>query len=157
MSEYLTKYPHNIYAIDTDGIKMDIDLDSKYLSDSELGKMKHEFTFESATFIAPKVYGGLIKNKKTNELTELVKVKGLKSLARFYELNMILYKDNFKIYEHEKFYKELSLSTIIVKNTPYKLRVKRVLVFDGWGKFINTLPHKVINGKVVSELYKNIY
>jgi hypothetical protein len=32
--------------------------------DHELGKMKHEFTFEKAIFIAPKVYGGLIKDEK---------------------------------------------------------------------------------------------
>ena len=45
---------------------------------------------------------------------------------------------------------------IIIKDVTYKLKVssnKRVLVFDKNNKFINTLPHKLIDGKLASELY----
>jgi hypothetical protein len=154
MSEFLIKYPHNIYSIDTDGIKMDIDLDEKYLSKSELGKMKYEFTFDEAIFVAPKVYGGLIINKDTNEITELVKVKGLKAYVPYNDLKGVLYKDAFKIYKHEKFFREIGLSTIRVEEVDYKLKIsthKRIVIFDENGLFINTLPHKLKNGNFVSE------
>lgn len=157
MSEILVRYPYNIYAIDTDGVKMDVDLDPKYLSDTELGKMKHEYTAIKGIFIAPKVYGVLLKNPDTNDITEIVKVKGLKSHVPFEDLEKLLNKDHFQEYTHEKFYKELSLSTIIIKDVSYKLKVsshKRVLVFNKNNKFTGTLPHKLDNGILVSDLYK---
>jgi hypothetical protein len=83
----------------------------------------------------------------------------LKSLIRFNELDKILYKDNFKVYEHEKFFKELSLSAIIVKNTEYTLKVsshKRVLIFDSDNKFINTLPHQLEDGKLLTKLSESM-
>lgn len=66
------KNSDNICCIDTDGIKITSELPS-YQVGKELGKMKLEDKFIEATFIAPKVYGGI-----TTDYKMIIKVKGLK-------------------------------------------------------------------------------
>jgi hypothetical protein len=60
MSKYIRKYDKNLYYIDTDGIKVDCELDSSEIDSKELGKMKYEFTFKEAVFPGLKVYGGIL-------------------------------------------------------------------------------------------------
>lgn len=149
MSKYMIEYADNIYAIDTDGIKVDVMLDSKYISDSELGLMKYEYTFKEGVFVAPKVYGGLLDTPYKNK-TEIVKVKGLKSLLPFSDLKSILKEDSFITLHHDKFFKEMNLSTITIKNQEYKLRIsslKRTPVFEH-GQLAYTVPLVLKNGEI---------
>jgi hypothetical protein len=101
MSHFLTKYQKNIYAVDTDGIKVDCMLSPSEIDNKELGKMKFEYTFKEAVFPAPKVYGGLLEKPYKNYKNELTKVKGLKSSISYVELKSILNKD-----KHLKFLQE---------------------------------------------------
>ena len=89
MSYYLTKYQDNILTIDTDGIKTDCLLD-KQDTGNDLGNMKYEYSFKEFVSIAPKVYGGILKE---NEYEELVKVKGLKNPLGYWKLKSLLYKN----------------------------------------------------------------
>jgi hypothetical protein len=91
------KYNKHIHYIDTDGIKVSCKLDSdvvyyyntngnKVTFELEpsvvgkgLGKMKYEGTYKEAVFIAPKVYGGILKSDNTQD----VKVKGLKEYISY--------------------------------------------------------------------------
>uniref|UniRef100_P22374 Probable DNA polymerase n=1 Tax=Ascobolus immersus TaxID=5191 RepID=DPOM_ASCIM len=152
MSEYLIKYADNLYAVDTDGIKVDTEIDKKYVSDKELGLMKHEYTFKEAVFVAPKVYGGLFDKPYKNKV-EIVKVKGLKEPIQYSDLKDVYIKSLLKLFIILNFLRQLALSTIVIKEQPYSLRVssfKRVLVFNESGKIISTLPLKLENDKIVS-------
>lgn len=46
MSYFMNKYQNNLYAIDTDGIKVDCKLASSEVDNKQLGKMKYEYTFK---------------------------------------------------------------------------------------------------------------
>jgi hypothetical protein len=73
MSEYIMKNSGNIYAVDTDGIKISSELPKEQVG-PELGQMKFEDEFIDSVFIAPKVYGGI-----TTKGDMIVKAKGVKS------------------------------------------------------------------------------
>lgn len=94
MSHYLNKYRNNIYAVDTDGIKVDCMLSPSEMDNKELGKMKFEYTLKEGVFPAPKVYGGLLEKPYKKYKTELTKVKGLKNPISYFELKRVLNKDN---------------------------------------------------------------
>ena len=72
MTQFIIRYSNHICAIDTDGIKITSDLDSKYVG-TDLGLMKREYEFKEGCFIAPKVYGGITTSNKM-----IVKAKGVK-------------------------------------------------------------------------------
>jgi len=72
MTQFMIKYSNVICAIDTDGIKITSELDSKYVG-TDLGLMKREYEFKEGCFIAPKVYGGITSLDKM-----IVKAKGVK-------------------------------------------------------------------------------
>jgi hypothetical protein len=92
MSYFLNKYKNNIYAVDTDGIKVDCMLSPSEIDNKELGKMKFEYTFKEAVFPAPKVYGGLLEKPYKKYKNELTKVKGLKNPISYMELKTVLNK-----------------------------------------------------------------
>jgi hypothetical protein len=94
MSHYLNKYSNNIYAVDTDGIKVDCQLSTSEMHNKELGKMKFEYTFTEAVFPAPKVYGGMLEKPYKKHTTELTKIKGLKNPISYLELKTVLNKNN---------------------------------------------------------------
>jgi len=70
------KYSNHICYIDTDGIKVNCELDSQYVG-NKLGQMKFEGNFTQAVFLAPKVYGGVSSNQMIS------KVKGLKDTISY--------------------------------------------------------------------------
>jgi hypothetical protein len=104
MIQYIAKHSADIYAIDTDGIKIGSELDPKLVG-PELGQMKFEGEFSEAVFLAPKVYGGIQqivlpdsssnsqtlpiesldgdtstnKSKASSKLVMIVKIKGVKN------------------------------------------------------------------------------
>nr|CAA36327.1 DNA polymerase [Neurospora intermedia] len=116
MSHFLTKYSNNIYYIDTDGIKVDIDLDKDEVDSKELGKMKYEYVFEEYTSLGPKVYGGLLYDKK-GKLIELVKLRGYSSKLPYNKLKEGLVKDHTLELTQKKWKRKLSESTVYLKNT----------------------------------------
>jgi len=73
MSKLKAELKDSIYYTDTDSLYTTIQLDNKYIG-NELGQLKLERIFKKCTFLAPKVYGGI-----------LVTIKILKILKR---LNM---------------------------------------------------------------------
>jgi hypothetical protein len=79
-----------LYYTDTDSAFIDKDLDKFYpeLVGSELGKLKLEYEFKEAVFLAPKVYGGI-----TTEGKSIVKAKGVKNIIPFDKLESLTIKD----------------------------------------------------------------
>jgi hypothetical protein len=79
-----------LYYSDTDSAFLDINLD-KYepnLIGKELGKLKLEYEFITALFLAPKVYGGMTQGGES-----VVKAKGVKNIIPFSSLKSLLNKD----------------------------------------------------------------
>ena len=78
-----------VYYTDTDSLSLracEFKLPENFVG-KELGKMKLENYLEEATYLAPKVYGGIIKNNKS--LTIFTKVKGLKDSVPYNKLKTI--------------------------------------------------------------------
>jgi hypothetical protein len=151
MSKYLRKYDENLYYIDTDGIKVDCELDKSEIDSKELGKMKYEYTFKEAVFPGLKVYGGILL--RLYFLYEIVKVKGLKVEISHYHLNTMNNKDTPSIIGQEKWYYKLERSAIIVKSDRYTLALnenKRELIFNSWGDFVDSIPYYLNNGVLVN-------
>jgi hypothetical protein len=96
MSEIKMKYKDHLYYSDTDSAFLDCELDLKNLGKG-LGKWKLEYNFKEVVFLGPKVYGGVLTNKK-----EIVKIKGFKDLIKFKDLKTLLMKDFFINLNHEK-------------------------------------------------------
>jgi len=95
MSEIKMKYKEQLYYSDTDSAFLDCEIDPEYIG-TGLGKWKLEYDFKEVVFLGPKVYGGILKNKK-----EIVKVKGFKNLIKFKELKSLLMKDSFLKLNHK--------------------------------------------------------
>jgi hypothetical protein len=64
--------------------------------------MKYEYEFYKGVFLAPKVYGGLLTKPYKKYEKEIVKVKGLKNVCTYYELEGLLKKDVTLKNEQEK-------------------------------------------------------
>jgi hypothetical protein len=101
MSHYLHKYRDNIYAMDTDGIKVDCKLDPSEIDSKEIGKMKYEYTFKKAIFPAPKVYGGIVDGQYKGR-SEIVKLKGVKVPISYAQLCTTLNKNSCLSIQQEK-------------------------------------------------------
>jgi hypothetical protein len=152
MSHYLQKYNDNLYAIDTDGIKLSTQLDENEIDNKMLGKMKYEFTFSEAVFPAPKVYGGLLTKPYKKYKKELVKIKGLKNTIPYVILKSINNKNTKYEIKQEKWIRELENSTIVVKNESYTLSLtenKREIVYDSLGNFIDSIPLYLEKGEII--------
>lgn len=142
MSYFLNKYSNNIYYIDTDGIKLDIDLDKAEVDSKELGKMKYEYVFEEYSSLGPKGYGGLLYNA-VGKLQELVKLRGYNSKLPYEEFKKGLKKDHKIELTQKKWKRILSESTILLEEQPFSLSVaqfKRENIYDTNGNFIYTKP-----------------
>lgn len=151
MSHYLYKYSDNIYAMDTDGIKVDCPLNSSEVNSKELGKMKYEYTFKEAVFPAPKVYGGIL-DKSYKGKTEFTKIKGVKVPISFYQLKTVLDSCTTLKIKQEKWRREMKNSSILVNLEDYTLALtetKRELVLNSWGRLVGTIPLLLENGIVV--------
>ena len=154
MNQYLIKNSKNIYAIDTDGIKIDVELDPSDIDSKKLGKMKYEYTFTEAVFPAPKVYGGKLEKPYKDLDYELVKVKGLKNPIDYYRLSTVLTKNSKLIINQEKWLRRFDNSTILVKNEDYTLEVKdskRELIYNIWGDLVATQPFKLNSNQEIEK------
>jgi len=160
MYRYLIKYSGHILAIDTDGIKVDCQLDPSEIDSKELGKMKYEYTFTEAVFPAPKVYGGKLEKPYKQYEKELVRVKGLKNPISYYGLKQILNKDKSLTIPQEKWRRELSESTIIVRDENYTLglsETKRQFIYNSWGDFVDSVPLYLKDGIIVKRNVPTVY
>jgi hypothetical protein len=141
-----------IYYSDTDSFVVDKELNGNIVSE-KLGQFKLENEFIRATFLAPKVYGGLLKNKfnKDGSPSEKVKVKGLKKSIKFEELVSLLKKDSSLKKPQEKFYRDLANGRILVDSSDYTLVVtgnKRKIVYEN-DIFTKTKPLKILYDKII--------
>lgn len=156
MSYYLVKYADNIYAIDTDGIKLDCHLHPDEVHNKDLGKMKYEYTFKEAVFPLPKVYGGILENPYKGK-TEIVKIKGVKIKTSYDFLKSVLFEGSSLVISQEKWKRMIPDSSILITASPYTLSLndnKRELIFDN-GKLVDTMSIKLKDGKVVRESNDN--
>ena len=160
MSKYIRKYDKNLYYIDTDGIKVDCELDSSEIDSKELGKMKYEFTFKEAVFPGLKVYGGILLKAYKKFLDWMVKVKGLKVDISYYHLNSMNNKYATSVIEQEKWFYQLERSAIIVKSDKYTLTInenKREIIYNSWGDFFDTIPLYLNDGVLEKRNPNSLY
>lgn len=145
MCDYVVKNSDNICCIDTDGIKVTCDLPAHQVG-SDLGLMKLEDEFQEATFIAPKVYGGITKEHKM-----VIKVKGLKEPLSYWQLKTLLYGDPL-IINQSKWFRDFVGGTIQILNQIYTLACnenKRQIIENSFGQFIGTLPYQMSDGMLL--------
>ena len=143
MSKFKNKDKGTLYYTDTDSIDLDYELESDLVG-SGLGLMKHEYTFQEATFLGAKVYGGLLKSGSITK--ELVKCKGYKNPIPYSKLKSLLHHNNKLILSQEKWYKDISNSQIKIQSEVYSLKVnsnKRKLIYDLEGNLVDTKAYVV--------------
>ena len=154
MTHYLMKYADNLYAIDTDGIKIFGKLSDTEIDNKKLGKMKYEYEFYEGVFPAPKIYGGILTKPYKKYAKELVKVKGLKNPLEYLELKALLKKDTVIKKEQDKWIRKISESTILVRKELYTLTIKeskRKIIYDEYGWYQDTTPFILKDNKIVNE------
>ena len=154
MSHYLMKYSDDIYAIDTDGIKISGNLSVDEIDNKKLGKMKYEYEFVKGVFPAPKIYGGILTKPYKKYDKELVKVKGLKNVVEYYELEGLLKKDYVIVKVQDKWIRRISESSILVRKELYNLKIKetkRKIIYDESGWYRATTPFILKDNKIVNE------
>lgn len=119
----------------------------------ELGQFKLECIYEEAVFLAPKVYGGIIRNED-GTFRQVSKVKGYKDVVDYEILKSLLFKDETVNLKHEKWFRDTVESKITIKETIYKLTIsdsKRVNCYLG-GEFIGTIPFIINENKEIVNL-----
>jgi len=121
MAQFLIDNNINIYYSDTDCLVVDQPLHEIFVG-KELGLFKLEHIYEEATFLAPKVYGGIIRNED-GSIKEISKVKGYKEHVPYEIIKSLLDKDNVVNLTHEKWFKDNAKATITIKESIYKLSV----------------------------------
>jgi hypothetical protein len=147
MSKFKNNPNYTLYYTDTDSIFIDKPLSANLIS-KDLGKMKLEYNFIEATFISPKVYGGLYNDN--NQLKSITKVKGYKNKLDYYDLKSLLNKDNSLSLNQEKWFKDLSEGNISIKDQLYTLiptENKRQLIYNN-NKLIDTKPFIIKDDKI---------
>jgi DNA polymerase type B, organellar and viral len=151
MSKFKNKYQDNLFYTDTDSIYLNIKLDPSFISNKILGFFKLEKIFESAIFLAPKMYGGKYLYK-FGKLTQFMKIKGVKININFIKLFPLLFKDKHVNIIQEKWFRDINNSTIKIENNiPHNLKLtsfKRNIIYKN-NKFVNTKPLKLENSKIV--------
>src|SRR5882762_1506344 len=95
MTQFKNNEDYNLYYTDTDSIYIDKKLKKKYVG-KDLGQLKLENIFKKATFLAPKVYGGMLTSG------EITKVKGFKNHVKYKQLKSLLSKNNSLLLDQEK-------------------------------------------------------
>jgi hypothetical protein len=118
MTQFKNNINYNLYYTDTDSIYIEKILPSKFIG-KELGKIKLEYNFIEGTFLAPKVYGGLYLDN--NLIKSITKIKGFKNKIDYLELKSLLNKDKSLSLHQEKWFKDLSLGNISIKDQLYTL------------------------------------
>jgi|SRR5882757_6020309 len=108
--------------------------------------MKLENYFNDATFLAPKVYGGVYS---TGEIT---KVKGFKNHVKYNQLKSLLKKGKSLILDQEKWFRSIEEANITIKNKIYTLlptENKRQLIYKN-NKLIATKPFTIDNKNIIN-------
>jgi len=136
----------NLYYSDTDSLYFDGPIPDSFISPTILGKLKLEGVYDSAVFLAPKVYA--LKNQDGL----IVKIKGLSKEAivvnniNIDSLDALLIKDSNIPINQPKWFRSLSEGTINILNQTYNLKVtgnKRELIYSEDGKLIGSNPLKI--------------
>lgn len=144
MSFYKNNPLFRLYYSDTDSIFIDVYLEENYpnLVGNELGQWKLEYEFIKAVFLGPKVYGGI-----TSEGKSIIKVKGVKNIIPYEDLESLLQKENKLKIPTEKWYRNLSEGNIQIKQEIYNMSInstKRILIYDKEGNLIGSDPIEII-------------
>ena len=142
MAKWLGDPDLKVWYMDTDSIITD----STLPSDNELGGLKLETQYKEATFLSPKVYGGINLDN-----TSFTKVKGFKEALPYSDLKSLLIKDSHLDLNHDKWFKNLAEGSISLKDQVYTLSVtdsKRQLVYKN-NIFVNTKPYIINDNKEV--------
>jgi len=144
MSQFKNQEKGNLYYTDTDSIDIDYEIDPALIG-SGLGQLKLEHEFKEATFIAPKVYGGIGIKRDKGLVTyyEIVKAKGFKNPIEYSKLKSLLNQNSKLELCQEKWYRNFGNSEINVNNEIYTLMVtsnKRELVYNSNGQLVDTKP-----------------
>jgi hypothetical protein len=160
MSKFKNLKDNECAYTDTDSAALSKPLPDDFVG-SGLGKMKLEYVLSNAVYLAPKVYGGLYHevlsaDKIKKEGPQFLKIKGLnlkdmKDPISFFELEPLLYKDNTREFEQNKMYRYFDKGYISVQNECYTLKVtsnKREVIYNSNGKFIDTKPFELVEGKI---------
>lgn len=137
MSQFKNNKNIELYYSDTDSIDVTTPLNSNIINE-ELGSMKLENIFKRAVYLAPKVYGGININNES-----VIKIKGSKVKLSYDQLEVLLNKDNKLTLDQEKWYKNISDSSINIRNDIYTLMVttnKRELIYDEKNRLVDTKP-----------------
>ena len=152
MAQFLADTNIDVYYTDTDSIVVDKPLPKEFVG-SELGQFKLECIYEEAVFLAPKVYGGIIRNED-GTFRQVSKVKGYKDIVDYPILKSLLSKDEVVNLKHEKWFRDTVYSKITIKETIYKLTIsdsKRVNCYLG-DEFIGTIPFIINENKEIINL-----
>jgi len=149
MTQFLANTDLNIYYMDTDSIYIDSSLPDIYIG-KELGKMKLEYIFNEAIFIAPKVYAAIFSTEKGDEI--ITKIKGFKNEVSYKDLKSLLIKNNKLELNQDKWFKNIKDGNITIKNSIYTLvatESKRQFIIDNNNQLINTKPYIINNDKEI--------
>jgi DNA polymerase type B, organellar and viral len=151
MSQFKNNPDFNLYYTDTDSIYTDSDVDSYFIDNKQLGKLKFESESVEAIFLAPKMYCLNIIDQGLK-----YKIKGLKSTAK---LNLDDFKNllikNFVIKkEHTKWFRNLDEAKISLLEQIYTIKVtenKRKLLYNKNNKLIATKAYKInLNKEIIN-------
>jgi hypothetical protein len=107
-----------IYS-DTDSVTLEKPLDDKYISSTELGKMKLELIIDEGIYISPKFYG---LKSESGEI--VIKSKGLQKGKVNYQDLENLYKGEAFETKTTVFRKNLAKGTVIIKEQNYSIKGK---------------------------------
>ena len=148
MSFFKTLPGYTLYYSDTDSVDLDKPLPDEYVG-TELGQMKLEGIYDSAVYIAPKVYS--LKNHDE----EISVVKGLTTHVPHETFKQLLTENSVAQFDQEKWKRNLGAGTIKVENMLHSLKVtenKRKVIYEN-GIFTRTEP-LVLNKEEPAELDK---
>ena len=153
MTNYKSWSGSSVLYTDTDSVDLSNNLSLNKIGRS-LGLMKLEEFFDSAVFLAPKVYGGMINNSNIEGSKgglEYVKVKGLKNRVSYASLfNLLLENKSLNLLQ-EKWYRNLSLGVLEIRQEIFTLMVtenKRKLLFQSKKEYMKTLPLVLVKGEL---------
>ena len=133
------KYP--LYYSDTDSIYIDEKLPEELVGD-KIGQFKLENIFKDIVFLGPKIYAGITSNEEY-----ICKVKGYKNpnLIPYKEFKNLLKHNKSLELHHDKWFRSLSKSEILIKDQVYNLvstENKREFIKEDNGLIIDTSAFK---------------
>ena len=150
MTKFKNNSDFNLYYTDTDSIYIDKELNDKFVSSKELGKLKLECKIKKAVFLNAKLYCYLTR---TGDIIK--KVKGLKFTGDLTLVNFenLLKKDATLEKSQVKWKRSLTQGQIKLMEEIYTIQVnnnKRNLVYKN-NKLIGTKAYKIDNSKDINK------